>query len=100
MRLTNEGNFKTKVISFVWYIMLSNSCDLTAYIELIEEKETKAKISRCKNPVVKTKVSDVWVQMLVFSDSENGCMQGSFLKRTHARVFLVTDAHNQKGHFD
>jgi len=36
--------------------------------------------------------------MLGFSDSENGCTQGSFLKRMHARVFESTDARNQKGH--
>ena len=58
-----------------------------------------------KPPVVKTyihiyKVSDVRIQILVFSDSENGCMQRSFLKRMHAGVFLGTDARNQKGHFD
>jgi len=33
--------------------------------------------------------------MLVFSDSENGRTQGSFMKRIHARVFLGTDARNQ-----
>jgi len=32
--------------------------------------------------------------------SENRCMQGSFLKRMHARVVLGTNACNQKGHFD
>ena len=52
----------------------------------------------CKPLVVKAKVSDVRIQMLVFSDFENGCMQGSFLKRTHA--LLGTHARNQKGHFD
>jgi len=38
--------------------------------------------------------------MLVFSYSENRCMQGSFLKRMHARIFFGTDARIQKGHFD
>jgi len=38
--------------------------------------------------------------MLVFSYSENGCKQGLFLKRIHARVFLGTDARNQKGHLN
>jgi len=38
--------------------------------------------------------------MLVFSDSEHGCTQGSFLKRMHARVLWGTDARNQKGHLD
>jgi len=54
----------------------------------------------CKPLVVKTKVSDVRIQMLGFSDFENGCMQGSFLKRMHARVSLGTNARNQKGHFN
>jgi len=44
--------------------------------------------------------SDVRIQMLIFIHSENGCMQGSFLKRMHARVFLGTDVRNQKGHSD
>jgi len=35
-----------------------------------------------------------------FYGLENGCTQGSFLKQMHARVFLCTDARNQKGHFD
>jgi len=55
----------------------------------------------CKPLVVKAKVSDVRIQMLVFSDFENGCMQGSFLKRTlcwalmHAtRKAILTDARN------
>jgi len=51
-------------------------------------------------PVVEPKVSDVWIQKLVFNDYENGCTQGSFLKRMHARIFWGTDARNQKGHFD
>ena len=38
--------------------------------------------------------------MLIFSHSENGCMRGSFLKRMHTRVFLGTDARNQKGNAD
>jgi len=38
--------------------------------------------------------------MLVFSDSENGGTQESFLKRMHARVVLETDARHQKGNFD
>ena len=46
--------------------------------------------SCCKNPVVKTKVSVVQIQMLVFSDFENGYTQGSYLKRMHARVVLGT----------
>jgi len=54
----------------------------------------------CKTPVVKTKVSDVRIHMLGFIDSENGCTQGSFLKRMHARVSSDTDARNQKGHLD
>ena len=45
----------------------------------------------CKIPVVKTKILDVQIQMLGFSDSENGCTQGSFLKRMHTRVFLAID---------
>jgi len=49
---------------------------------------------------MKTKVLDVRIQTLVLSDSENGCMQGSFLRPMHARVFLGTVARNQKGHFD
>jgi len=53
-----------------------------------------------KTAVPKIKVQDVRIQVLIFSDSENGCMQGSFMKRMHARVFLSTDAHNQKGHFE
>jgi len=53
-----------------------------------------------KTLVVKTKVWDVWIQMLIFSDSENGCTQGSFLKRLHARAFLGIDVRNQNGHFD
>jgi len=44
-----------------------------------------------KRPVVRIQVSDVWIQMLVFSDTENGCTQGSFLKRMHVMVFLGTD---------
>jgi len=51
-------------------------------------------------PVVKTKVLDVWIQMLGFSKSENGCMQESFLKRMHARVLWANDVCNQKGHSD
>jgi len=54
----------------------------------------------CKTPVVRTKVSDVRIQMFVFTDSENGCMQGSFLKRMHARGFWGTDVRNQRGHSD
>jgi len=38
--------------------------------------------------------------MSLFSDFENGCTQGSFLKRMHARVVLGTDARNQKDNFD
>jgi len=53
-----------------------------------------------KTPLVKTKVSDVWIQMLDFRYSKHGCTQGSFLKRMHARVFLGTDVRNQKGQFD
>ena len=53
-----------------------------------------------KTPVVKTKVSDARIQKLVFSDSENRCTQGSFLKRMHARVFLGADVRNRKGHSD
>jgi len=49
---------------------------------------------------VKPKVSDVRVQTLVLIDSENGSMQESFLRPMHARVFLGTDARNQKGNFD
>jgi len=48
-------------------------------------------------PVVKPKVSDFRIQMLVFSDSENTCTQESFLKRMHARVIFETDA--RKGFF-
>jgi len=51
-----------------------------------------------KTLVVKTKVSDVQIQMISYS--ENRCMQGSFLKRMHARVFFGTVARNQKGHFN
>jgi len=54
----------------------------------------------CRTSVVKTKVSVVRIQMLVFTNSENRCMQGLFLKRMHARGFWGTDVRNQKGHLD
>jgi len=54
----------------------------------------------CENPVVKTNVADVCTQMLVLGESENGCTQGSVLKRMHARVFWGTDVRIQKDHFD
>ena len=57
-----------------------------------------------KNPVVKTKVSDDWIQILVLSDLKtdarkdrfrSGCMQGSFWARMHAtRKAILTDARN------
>ena len=56
------------------------------------------------NPSGQNQSLDVRNQMLVFSDSENNCMQGSFLKRMHAKVFwgkmhatrnaILTDARN------
>ena len=51
-------------------------------------------------PVVKTEVQMFGLKCLLLVTLKNECTQGSFLNRMHTRVFLDTNAPNQKRHFD
>jgi len=62
--------------------MWSNSSDLTAYIEYIEDQETKGKISWRLTPVVKPK----------FRMFEPNFVFYLLWKQMHARVISETDA--------
>jgi len=73
----NEGFLKRRMALTADTVRIQVAWGM-ALVPLIHKGWIKELYGCCKSPVVNNKVSDIRIQMLVFNDSENGCMQGHF----------------------